>query len=284
MKFLRSFYIDIKKIFMSGGFWLCLLMTTVLLFTATVYTDSDTQNRYSVIKALTDFTAEQRTKIFELCNVSVMRSAAEGWLSLFVPIITAFCFVPQFCAERDGNAVRFQIFRSSKLAHNLSRFFSGIISGGSAILLGYAVFCGAVYFLFPGISQMDEYTASTVEDMRFSFPLTLLSVWLYGVFWSIPSMFCTSILRNKYLIMCLPFFVKYALTQTVHKLYLNSTADFENIDSSMLEFANIVNPDGLLYAFEWVNGGRIFLLFGAAAAVFLTGYLIIRLNWRDQGA
>ncbi len=284
MKFLRSFYIDIKKIFMSGGFWLCLLMTTVLLFTATVYTDLGTQNRYSVIKALTDFTAEQQTKIFELCNVSVMRSATGGWLSLFVPIITAFCFVPQFCVERDGNAVRFQIFRSSRLVYSLSNFFSGIVSGGIAIMLGYGLFCSAVYFLFPTPSQMDEYSAMLIADMQFSFPLTLLSVWLYGVFWSIPSMFCTSILRNKYLIMCMPFFVKYALNQTVQKIYLNSTADFENIDPSMLEFANIVNPDGLLYAFGLINGWRIFLLFGIASAVFLTGYLIIRLNWRDQGA
>lgn len=284
MKFLRSFYVDTKKIFMSGGFWLCLAMTAVLLFTATVYTDFDTQNRYSALSALMYFTEEERKKIFELCNITVMRNAVSGWLSMFVPIITAFCFVPQFCAERDGNSVRFQIFRSSKLAHGLSRFFSGVISGGLAVTLGYAFFCGAVYLLFPSVSQMDEYSASIIADMRFSFSESLLAVWLYGAFWSIPSMFCTSIMRNKYLIMCIPFFVKYALTQTVQKLYSNAIADFENIDSEMFDFADTVNPDGLLYAFGGIDSLKVFLLFGLTAAAFLAGYLIIRMNWRDQGA
>lgn len=57
-----------------------------------------------------------------------------------------------------------------------------------------------------------------------------------------------------------------------------------NIDSEMLNFTNTVNPDGLLYAFGGMDSLKVFLLFGITAAAFLAGYLIIRLNWRDQGA
>ena len=97
-------------------------------------------------------------------------------------------------------------------------------------------------------------------------------------------MFCTVIMRNKYLIMCIPFFVKYALTQTVQKLILTAASDWENIDPEMVKFANTINPDGLLYVFDSMNKLSIFLLFGLTAAAFLTCFLIIRLNWRDQGA
>ena len=161
----------------------------------------------TVFRALTDFSREELSANYELCNIMVVRNARNGWFTLFAPIITAFCFVPLMCAERDENAVRFQIFRTTKLKYSVTEFLSGVISGGLAITLGYVIFSGTVTLLFPNVSEMTDY-----------FPSAVLEMWLYGTFWSIPSMLCTSILRNKYLVMCIPFFVKYGLTQIYQKI------------------------------------------------------------------
>lgn len=281
---MRSYIVGLKKNLTSGGFYLCVIMTIILLFAAEVHTELGSQNRYSVIRALMDFTPEARANEFELCNVMVMNSARSGWLTLFVPIITAFCFVPRICAERDSNAIRFQIFRSSALKYHISQFFSDVISGGLAVALGYAVFCGTICILFPGISEMSASAAAMLDGSSFVFVRALLNMWLYGVFWSIPSVFCTSVLYNKYLIMCIPFFVKYGLSQTVLKLSMEAYADWENVDQKIIEFTQIIDPDGLLWLNGGVYDGKTLLLSGITAAALFAGYLIIRLNWRDRGA
>lgn len=280
---MRSLTISFKKIFTSSGFYLCIAMTLVLLFTAEVYFDFNTQNRYSVIRVLTDFSSEEIAKHYEFYDLIIMNKARGGWLTLFVPIIASFCFVPQMCAESDGNAVRFQIFRTSKNKYYISRFFSGVISGGLALAIGYAVFCAAVCFLFPSASQLN---ANEMEMYAgsFRFSEALLSMFFYGIFWSVPAMFCTSVLKNKYLIMCIPFFIKYGLSQTVQKLTQNAVADFFNIDEDMLRFSQIADPDALLWFFNRAERLPISVLYGVTAAAFFVGYLIVKQHWSDSGA
>lgn len=275
---MRNLVVSFKKIFTSPGFYLCIAMTIFLLFAAEIYTDYDTQSRYSVIRALFDFSSEDRAKHYELYNVMIMKNARNGWLTLFAPIITSFCFVPQMCAERNENAVRFQIFRTSKVNYNISQFLSGVISGGFALAVGYSVFCAMVFFLFPNASA--EFGILMNED--FNFTKCLASIWLYGAFWSIPAMFLTSVLHNKYLVMCIPFFVKYGLTQNYQKI-LNNAISAESIDEDAIKLANFINPDGIL----WINDAtrlNIILLFGILAAIFFAAFVIIMQKRGDCGA
>ncbi len=281
---MRNLIVSFRKIMTSRGFWLCVGMTILLLFSAPIYTDFDTQNRYSAFRALTDFSGEELTSHYELCSIMVIQNARGGWFTLFAPIITAFCFVPLMTAEREENAVRFQIFRTSKLKYSITRFFSGVISGGTAMTLGYVIFSGAVAMLFPGVSRMTGYEAEFLKDIAFDFPKLVLGVWLFGAFWSIPAMFCICVLNNKYLIMCIPFFAKYALMQTVQKLSQNAYADFEHIDKAMLRFINIVNPDGLLWITYSTQQRTTALFFAITAAVFFAMFIIIMQKRGDCGA
>lgn len=280
---MREFITAFKKIFTSGGFWLCVGATAALLFTTAVYTDQTTQNRYSVIRALTDLAAEERVRHYELCRTMVMRGARGSWFTMFVPIVTAFCFVPQMCIERGSSAVRFQIFRSSKLKYNFMQFVSGTAAAGTAVLVGYMLFCGAVYLLFPAPAVYSGWDAEMIAFYGSSFPKLTLEMVLYGMFWSIPAMFCTAVMRNKYLIMCIPFFAKYALAQTVQMIFLNS-GSHESIDRGLVRFAEIVNPDGLLWIADISDLKAPALFFGITAAGFAAAYLIIKRNWRDSGA
>lgn len=147
---MRTFYSEFKKIFTSGGFYACILFTLILLFFSEVYSDPTTMNRYTVVRALTDISEQKMLHTPELCNVYVMENAVSQWLLIFLPILSAFCFVPQICMEKESGALRFYTFRTSKLKFSLSRYFSGILSGSLAIVIGYAIFCAAIFFLFPG--------------------------------------------------------------------------------------------------------------------------------------
>lgn len=277
---MRSFLVSLRKNVTSLGFWLCVGMTILLLFAAEVYFDFGTQTRYSVFRAHTDIPRSELANHFELCSTTVVQNARGGWFTLFAPIIAAFCFVPTMCSEHEQNAVRFQIFRTTKLNYHISQFLSGVISGGLAMALGYIIFAGAAFALFPSVSEMN--CAEMLQDTNFNLFELTLGVWLFGAFWSVPAMFLTSVLRNKYIILCIPFFVKYGLNQTYQKVFQDAVSP-EKFDKNLLEIANIINPNGLL----WINDSNrlsVSLLFGISTVVLFCAYLVINQKRGDCGA
>lgn len=171
--------------------------------------------------------------------------------------------------------MRFQIFRSSKLKFNISRYFSGIICGGLAVSLGYVIFCCFVSFLFPNVTKLSP-QADIDPYFSFDFFKTLLGVFLYGAFWSMPAMFLTSFLKNKYIIMCVPLFFKYGISQTIQKLSQNVFSDPENINYDLLKFIEIINPDGLIRLAQSPEQLWILINFGILSAIFFVGYMIFK--------
>lgn len=279
---MRTLYVDFKKILTSSGFWLCILMTVLLLFFAEIHTDNTTLNRYSVIRGLTDFSREELAEEFEFCNISVVQNARSGWFMLFAPILGAFCFVPILTTEREENVLRFQIFRASRLKYYIADFFAGVVSAGAATALGYAFFSAIVSPLFPSISEMSDFAKNMLESTELNFPKLLLGMWCFGAFWSAPAMLLTSILRNKYLIMCIPFFLKYGLTQTYQKISQNIYAG-EFPETKTLKILSAVNPDGIIWINEF-NRVPVITLFAILALILLAIYLIVSMKRSDCGA
>lgn len=279
---MQTLFISYRKIITSHGFFICVIFTVVLLFYANIHTDYSTQSRYSVIRGLLYYSREELADEYEFCNTLVVQNARSGWFMLFAPILGAFCFVPIITTEREENALRFQIFRTSKLKYFISEFFAGAISAGTATALGYAVFSAIVSPLFPSVSEMSDLAKNMLEGTTFNFPKLLLRTWCFGAFWSIPAMLLTSVLRNKYLIMCIPFFIKYGLTQTYQKISQNIYAG-ELPDAKTLRILSAVNPDGIIWINEF-NRVSVIFLFLISALILFAVYLMISMKRSDCGA
>lgn len=279
---MRSFYLQLKRIVTSPEFWCCILFTLILLFFAQIFLDSNTEDRYSVTRVLIEFSKEEMTFNYEMCNTMILQNACSGWFSLFAPIIAAFCFVPTVCTERVEKAVRFQIFRTTRLKYSLSQFFSGVISGGVAISLGYIIFAALVMGLFPDIGEMSEFAADVLLETTFDLPYQILKMFLFGAFWSIPAMFLTSVLNNKYLIMCIPFFLKYGLKQLHQKISQDAFSAVSS-DKNAIALANAINPDGILWVYDETRLVT-WLVFGISAALMFAAFIIINRRRVDCGA
>lgn len=279
---MRNFFVSLRKNTASPGFLLCVAMTVLLLFAAEVYYDFDTQTRYSVFRALTYLTPDEHAANYELCSQMVIKNACSGWFSLFAPIIAAFCFVPTVCTERGEKAVRFQIFRTTRLKYSLSQFFSGVISGGAAISLGYIIFAALVMGLFPDIGEMSEFAADVLLETTFDLPYQILKMFLFGAFWSIPAMLLTSVLNNKYLIMCIPFSLKYGLKQLHQKISQDAFSAVSS-DKNAISLANAINPDGILWVYDETRLVT-WLVFGISAALMFAAFIIINRKRVDCGA
>lgn len=278
---MKNFFVSIRKTVTSAAFPLCAVMVVVLMFTSDIYYDYGSNAYYSVFRALTDFTREELTAEFEFCSVNVIKNAQGAWFRLFAPIVAGFCFVPTICSEREEKAARFQIFRTSKLNYHISQFFSGVISGGLAVALGFAIFAAAAAMLFPSADQMAQSSTLMMQQTPLNLPLMVLQQFLFGAFWSIPAMLLTSIFNNKYIILCIPFFLKYGLTQLGQKLS-DAVLGAEQIDIDMMNLVNAANPDGILMVYD---GTRlmVWLIFGTLAALMFAAFIIISRKRVDCG-
>lgn len=215
---------------------------------------------------------------------------------MFLPVIAAFAFVTIVCDERESKAVRNTVFRSSRTGYYASRFVMICLSGGIAVLLGFALFAGVIGVTFPDINQ---YSLELQEQIRnslgylgpdFSEPhlffligQKFLVMFLYGFVSAAPAALLTSILRNKYLILCIPFFMKYVCTQICEKLISQALVNRESPDMNFLGLVRILSPDSISNLFQ--SGNKIYIMFyhfGLVAVAFVS-YMLIWNRRFDSG-
>lgn len=279
---MKNIIVNFRKIFTTYGFCASAAFTLLLCFCSYIYTDPDTNNKYSVIQALISFDREYMLQKTELCFSSVTSTVMMGWIAYFVPVITGLCFVSSVCDRHESGVTRFELIRSSKFVFSLSDFIASVISGGFALTLGYAVFCGAAFFLFPSISEYETNMAMTIEYVYPSVFTQIGEMFFYGAVWSSPAIFLTSLIRNKYVVICLPFFLNYALSQTASRLISVATADLEHIDETLLRVVGILNPQALFNLHNSPDKLWILIHSGIMLILPLFAYIIIMIGRRDQ--
>ena len=295
MTFLRATRTIIRKIITNIGFFGCVLFTVVLCFSAIIYTDTVKNDNYSVITSLMNFDRSFMLGDTSFCAQSIVLKGADGWLPMFIPIISAFAFIPLICDEHEAKSVRFEIFRTSKLSFHASRFVTSLLCGGLAVVIGYLIFAGLVFLMFP---HLESYTAQQqemfFESMRFAYPemsrglavpllKTLGSVFMYGVFWAMPAMLLTAVVRNKYIVMCVPFFLKYALGQLCQKLQAQAVSDIQHTDMKLLELTGVIHPDSLAHLPQSAQKCSVLVFSGVLVISAFALYLFLQVRRLDSG-
>lgn len=297
MTFLRNIKSLLYKVLTGYGFYICIVFTVILCFSADIYEDLANGNKYSAFKVLMDFDRDFMLSNTDFCSLEVMQKGIGSWLSLFIPIVASFPFVPLICDEYEAKALRFEVFRSSKVCYRVSSFITACVSGGLAIMFGFGLFTAIECLLFPDISEYESGMQEMYREMlmhRFpdlsesGFALVvvqkLATMFMYGAVCCAPVMMFTIIVRNKYLVMCIPFFIKYALNQTCIKLQTQATADYNNMDMDLLHSVGIVNPDALARLSEYGEDKKDVLIYsGIIIAISFVVYLIVSLRKVDSG-
>lgn len=293
MKILKT---NLIKIMTGAGFYFCIIFTITLCFSANIYFDALTNNKYSAFLALRSFDHDFMLTDTSFCSLNVINSASSGWLTMFIPIISAFAFIPLVCDEYESKSVRFEIFRIGKIRYHVSRFFTAFFCGGFAVTIGYALFSLLAIILFPSINDysawqqdnyfemISNYSPEIKDTLILTLFKTLSSVLIYGAMAAVPAITLTSIIRNKYLVMCIPFFLKYALTQTCLKLQSQAFADYEHIDNSLLRFTRIINPDSIVFLQHMGSDKKTVLIYNGVLMVSaLVLYMTIQSRRIDSG-
>ncbi|MBR4023300.1 MAG: hypothetical protein IKI94_12060 [Ruminococcus sp.] len=258
MKNLRLIKVNLSKVLTCVGFYACVLLTLILCFTAQAYQDVFENKNYSVIGVLSEFTREEMLTDSQFSAYQILSCISSGWLSMFIPIVAAFPLMPLICDERESKSMRYSAFRSTKFSFSTGNFLTAMISGGLAVLCGFVLFAVMVYMLFPNIN---EYPPELIESAewwisgtyplfeKYGYPymiaLDFLEMFLYGALSATPALIMTAFMKNKYLVLCIPFFLKYSAMQLHTGLLRNAYQDIENINENYLEILSVIEPDAI---------------------------------------
>lgn len=287
-----------KKTLWNPSFLICVFIVTALCFTTAIYTDTNTGQEYTVLDCLTKLSRNQLLADEKFASYNVVMSSIGGYLAMFLPILAAFPFIPNFCSERNSGLIRLTIYRTGKFRYYFSKFISALFGGGLAIMLGYIIYTAMAFALFPsindysvkdGMEMMNDYAGwKTVMAKQ------LIGSFVYGAVATVPAFIFSSFIKNRYVITCLPFMLSYMYTTAITKITMNlynesfAASDAQNFELSAEKFklaSKISNfsPKAVINILTAQDKNEIILL---NASIVVVGFIIfvVVMNLRlDKG-
>lgn len=238
--------VELGKIMSNVVFYLCILATMILLLAGTVYVDLLTGEEYNMIQFIVNDNA-QVIKDADLHATDIVVTGVDGYLEMFLPIIVAIPFVMIVCGEKKNSNARFEIYRVGKTRYLVGKFFAAVLSGGLVIMVGYILFSFIVFLVLPGqtgiLTQIkyDFFKEETTFGGWYynSFGVTgmiilkYMRMFFYGLFSAVPAFGLSRIIKNRYIVISIPFmfFYLYSKITVKHESQLLYKAMISNVEN-----------------------------------------------------
>lgn len=282
MSMIKSLKCDLEKTLFSAGFLAAILVTFLLCFTENVYVEFSTMQSFSAFEVLIKFKRAFMESNSSFCSLLVLKSALSGYSAMFLPILASFPFVFSQSAERNSGNIRFSIFRAKRMKYYFSKFLCAVLCGGICVLLGVLLFGIFSFFAFPGLACYPDLPLEfyAPDGIFAEIAKKLFSTFLYGCVNTIPAFFLSSFCRNRYIILCVPFLMRFMLDTAINKIIVNARDD--KIFQTVFPFVPYA-PSQIPYL---EAGSMLYSTIAVAvvfAALMLFGYIIIMERRTDKG-
>lgn len=222
---IRATLISLRRIFTEKSCWLCCACVFALCFTASVSVaeNGDPINVLSYI-----FGDEINPPGADM----IIDYRGGSWLAMFLPIISGLCFANVICDDRSSKYTRFEVIRMGYRKLKAAKFLSAVVSSGIVTLIGFSAFSVYIRLYFP----KDDF-------VKINLAITLLEMFIYGMMSAVPALITAAFTNNKYLIVCVPFLLKYGLSQFAYKLSNDAFEDLYNPDLVLAKLGVLISPD-----------------------------------------
>lgn len=247
-----------KKLFRSPAFWLSVAATAVICMFSELYRDPQGKTK-NVIEMFMQYSKNAMLSNVELCSYSVFIRGFGNWVAMFVPVIVSIASINIFVDERKSGIWRYELHRTGRTRYSIGGCLFILLSGGVVLTLGYALFGALAVIMFPPLSAYPEESAELFVEMYFSQGVMsgiyrsgglllcsaaqLAEVFFYGAVCSAAAMLLSAVSENKYIVICAPFFLKYALDQLSTLLLVKAIEDSAESNKELMNFAQIIDPD-----------------------------------------
>ena len=191
-------------------YWLAILSALVLLLCSVIYTDPLSGQKYTFLSL---FYVEDMQMLLQYGELSMhdilMEYGISNYLYMFCPIIVGIpCILTQ-------KVERFELFRTSKNRYFLYKYVSNLVLGGCIMLTAHLLFDFVGTALAYVIAAMAETPFAQISIWDSYLAQKLVSVFCEGMRNALPGILLAEFLRNKYLILCIPFVWNYFVTMFV---------------------------------------------------------------------
>lgn len=297
----RLLSVQLKKLFTSPIFYTSIIAFITLLMFSPLHMNYENNTEESVIYCLWHYSKQDMINIgiSEFFGYAVFKRAVRGWvIIMFVPVLASLASVNIFSDEREFRVKRETVLRTGKKQYLFSNILFFMISGGLICMIGYIVFgilCGA---LFPALSdfsaqEINDYFMFNLKDSTiiktFYSHLGVIGLYLcdslfyflYGALLSLPSILISSFLKNKYLIVCIPFFLKYCMNNISQRFYLKAGTQG---NMNYHKWAEILNPESLINILSGNDYIKQIIIVNMLLAVILSAcFVLIQSLGVDKG-
>ena len=256
---IRTTLITLRRIFTEKSCLLCCAFVFALCFTASVGVaeNGDPLNVLSYV-----FGGEKNPPSADM----IINSRGGSWLAMFLPIISGLCFANVICDDKSSKYTRCEVIRTGFYKLKAAKFLSALVSSGIVMAVGFAAFSFFIRSYFPKDGFVEINLAVIIAEM-----------FIYGIMSAIPALIATAFTNNKYLIVCVPFLLKYVLSQFAYKLSNDAYEDLWHPDLALAKLGMLIAPDSVSFVFtypyklEIIMINAVLLLGGGAVYLFVKG-------------
>lgn len=240
---------NIVRMLQSKEFIVAILAAYILLASANVYVSMDTGKSYSIFSLILDSKRNEIIEVGGLNAQSIIMDTNDGYIWMFAPIVATIPFVGIICAGYFNTNLRFELYRIGKNEHVVSRIVSCMLVGGMVMAFSQVLYGGTVLLVIN-------------QQWTWRYILQFLSSFLYGMISTIPVLILVAFIKNKYLVLSMPFMMNYIFTMLFSSVigHLTLSKHTQWLISQMFIPAEIQK----IYLFERLN-----------IAIIVSSYLVL---------
>lgn len=199
----KKSFAEISIFLASKWFFISIFVVTILCYMTPVYYGDGVSEMSTLellrLKANPSFAIEPMQYQISV----ILPRAVQGYLAMFVPVLSALPFIVFQQAEKSGRYQRFYMFRStSSRQYYGKKWLFGMVTGGLVLLFGVILF--ELSFI-----AMDYYISGTITVGKSVEQLFYMQyyagIFVYGAVSAIPAMLISFLCCNLYFIVCIPF-------------------------------------------------------------------------------
>lgn len=213
-------------------FILAVIATAMVNISGTVVTEAVTSKSYNLIQ-LMFMNDTRKSELVEMYNITFSRiflSGSQGNLWMFASIFASAPFVILMCSAKKNNNIRFEIYRMGKKKYVMTKGIAALLVGGLVMCFGYGIFSLTLKCILPAGVKL----SGVIITKRF------IEMFLYGMSSVIFTFVLSGLMRNKYLVLCIPFMANYLLKGIMEKPGLSEST-----------ISQVANPTALSYIFSY---------------------------------
>jgi len=135
---------------------------------------------------------------------SLITNPISIFMAMFMPILVIFPFLNVFWNEKMTNNYLFRQARIGVRKYIVGSMAEAVLSSGLLAVLGRFLYEGILFVIFTSMGKMPILSQIVPLLLRKG-----IRFFFYGCLVCIPVLFFTALLKNRYIILCMPFILIY---------------------------------------------------------------------------